>query len=915
MSLIEHLRALALGGALLLVACGAPTPTPIFSPSPILPKPQETIQPTRTPQPTSTPPPTPTAVPDPHQDWPQLGHDPQRTNYSTVQVNPPFCYAWKWYAVPIASRVQPVVFKGLLYVGAMDGTLYARDASTGAPVWSYMTRAPIRHSPAVINEIVVVSSYDGFTYALDAKTGALIWKTMTGPSETAPLADEESNRVFVASASGELTALDARDGSILWRYDSGSPILTSPALGEDGAIVFFGNEDISAIAVRSSDGSKIWQSHIKGQSLADRYPVVMGNSVMYVSEPVYSFSYLLREGDAVLDRAGPVDPDWAKDWAKVKPQILNYLKDAPDKQTFFVLDAKTGKSKGTAPILYNFGMQDNGAPPVVYADKAFVRYRGRHGIQQDGHSIHVSSKYDSDPGIFNPNTLDVTPLRSSDAFSGSPQFRMTSDEPAVLTMGGDTLWVDNWERLGGINVKTGALITVGSVSNDWQEPTGPRPFFPLAGTGMQYPFPSPQLTEGRARGGAVIANHMLYWHVWGAGLAGIAHRDGDSCPELKLWQDSAPTEDPKPPIVATNSARALTDYITFDATTPNPKPDSKLVTRLRGEVNALVSANGHLLPFYLERGFSNSSLFPAEAVDTNLPPAVTFQNTGNTYWYDPGELLYSLALAYPYLDIALQSKVTDYVGKELARYPLLKNLPFDKSWLTDGVAREPYAVPFRKDLNVFPAPATSLSSLYSLWLWSKNTGDWSYAKKHWDEARSLFALRSGEANSYSDLAGMIGYVRLAQALNKKEDVQASTQKTISALNSGKDFDAFATRARNLYPNAVKNPAGYFAPVFFGLTPEIGLFLREMVGANAMQYLLSLESGEGLRWWYLTRAGEHAETSESSFIPPEAAWAHFLAHAYLIGDSQATLDKWLDRPWATGDLYSIQKIVATIQAPP
>ncbi|MBE0696988.1 MAG: DUF11 domain-containing protein [Anaerolineaceae bacterium] len=41
----------------------------------------------------------------------------------------------------------------------------------------------------------------------------------------------------------------------------------------------------------------------------------------------------------------------------------------------------------------------------------------------------------------------------------------------------------------------------------------------------------------------------------------------------------------------------------------------------------------------------------------------------------------------------------------------------------------------------------------------------------------------------------------------------------------------------------------------------------------------------------------------------------MAHAYLIGDKRDTLTTWLDRPWGKADLYSIQKIVATIQALP
>ena len=65
------------------------------------------------------------------QDWPQAGHDPQRTNATSVQVDPPYCFAWKWYEAPFASRTQPVVSGGKLFIGSMDGALFARDANNG----------------------------------------------------------------------------------------------------------------------------------------------------------------------------------------------------------------------------------------------------------------------------------------------------------------------------------------------------------------------------------------------------------------------------------------------------------------------------------------------------------------------------------------------------------------------------------------------------------------------------------------------------------------------------------------------------------------------------------------------------------------------------------------------------------------
>ncbi|HET8704791.1 MAG TPA: PQQ-binding-like beta-propeller repeat protein, partial [Pseudomonadales bacterium] len=175
-------------------------------------------------------------------DWPQLGHDAQRTNASPAQINPPYCYAWKWDAVPIASRLQPVVSAGRLFVGGMDGVLYARNASSGAPLWHFTSSGPIRNSAAVAGTRVIFSSYDGFTYALNVSDGALVWRTQTGSSATAPLIDSEHQLVFVASTNGTLSAISLLDGAAQWTYDSGAAILTSPALSGDNRLVYFGNE-------------------------------------------------------------------------------------------------------------------------------------------------------------------------------------------------------------------------------------------------------------------------------------------------------------------------------------------------------------------------------------------------------------------------------------------------------------------------------------------------------------------------------------------------------------------------------------------------------------------------------------------------------------------------------------------------
>ena len=854
--------------------------------------------------------------------WPQLGRDAQRTNYTPDQVDPPYCFSWKWHESSFASRAQMIVANGRLFVGSLEGYLYARNATTGAPLWSFNAGSPIRHSAAALNGLVVFSTYAGITYALDVTTGTGRWQVNTGPSVTAPLADEAAGRVYIASATGKLTALNSANGSQIWQFDAGAPILTSPALSWDGQFVFLGNEALEAIAVNATSGALQWRKTLSGQSLSSRYPVAAANAVLYRSQPLAFFHELLYAGDDIMDQAGAVDPNWSADWAKVKPQIISQLTANPISQTLFALNPSTGNSLGVAPVLYTFGNNNIPATPVITGGVAYLPYRARHGIQTDTPTaVHVTSKYDAELGRMNLNTLDITGLTASGTFNY--QFRLTSDEPAVLSMSGNILWSDNWERAGGVNISSGALIHLGGVANDY---TGcgsicgigtSNPFFPLTGVGPATPFPVAGVGEGDERSGIVIANNMLYWRVLGSGIGGLSHRSGSSCPTPVVWT-STPTSAINIQIEQPNAARPLAEYVTLDLTQAVVNPPIDLRDRLRAEISVtLQKANGeHLLPYYLERGFSQPLVWPYNS-DKPAIPSIVYKAHGNAYWHDPGELLLTMAQAYPYLDTSSKNQLKSYMASEMTRYPPLQKLPYsdpNRDWLRQGVARELYAVPWRTELNNWPPVDVNISALYALWLWSKNTGDWSYAQARWNDgsAAALFNARKDNMRYYADIAGAIGYYRLAEHFNDTAAKNAGSQAAVGAMQAGLNFDAFRQRAESEYLDPRNIQTGWYAPVFFGLTPEVGLYLREQFNGQPQSYLASKEVE--LRWWYLTRVGTHAEEGETSFVAPNAAWSHFLAHAYIVGDAQNTLRPWLDRPWTVGDLYSLQKIVSVIHAP-
>jgi len=852
-------------------------------------------------------------------DWPQLQHDPQRTGYTPDEVRPPYIYLWKWNEVPFASRTQPVVADGRLFIGGLDGVMYARDAQTGAPLWTFATAGPIRHAAAVYEGKVLFGSHDGSVYALDAAQGDLRWQFQTGGGvATAPVVSNDT--AYIGSTDGIFYALNTDNGSLRWSYDVGVPILTSAALSVDGRTVCFGAEDITAYALNTGDGTVRWRTRLQGQSLADRWPVVVGNVVIYRSQPLHFFHPLLHEGDDVMDKAGAVDGDWTADWRKVRPRILDFLTDNPDRQTFFVLDMDTGALRGLAPVLYTYGNQDPAGPPTVRGEEVYTLYRSRHGIQNDAGSVHVSSRYDSDLGRMDLNTLNITGLTLAPGARWHLQYRATSDEPAMLSMGGSMLFVDSWTQLGGIDVDTGWLFEVANVADYWPEcgsncvgRSGPMPFFD------RYPFPGPRVGEGRTHRPAAIANGVIYWRVIEGGLAAIGHSSGMQS-EPYVWPTSGvPREKPGnvlnhlPPLSSSLAVQSLADYVWNEPIHPVPYPDRELVTRLEEEIQAIVNL-GHMTPFVLQRGFTTGQGIPGDSFHPEDGLVHFDPGTGNVYWFDPGELVYTLSLAYPYLSYGLKSRVRPYLQREMNLYPPLEPLPWParSTWLVAGTRRESYPVTVLP--NVWPPPAPPLSTLYALWTYADATGDWDYLEDHWSQIKALFDDKKDHVDSYAAISGAIGYARIAAHLGHATQAQEGENVAVAAMTTGRNFAAFLATANTRYPDPRDQTTGLRAPVFFGLVPEVGRFLRDTNGATVSAYIDTLTDYYGGEYlWYLTRLGLQKELGESSFHGPELAWSVFLAKAYVEGANRTELKGYLDRPWGLGDIYYLQTVVATIEA--
>lgn len=187
------------------------------------------------------------AVSDPN-DWAITGHDYGNTRFSSLkQINSENADKLQLaYSFSLASlrsnESSPIVIGDTLYVSTSWGPkyVYAIDAATGAPKWTYQ--------PDIPDDVLQYACCDvnnrGVAYA--------------------------DGKILVGRLDGKLTALDAKTGKELWTttavdYKQGSVITSPPLVVRDKVITGFGGGEYgvrgSLQAFDLNTGKQLWQTY------------------------------------------------------------------------------------------------------------------------------------------------------------------------------------------------------------------------------------------------------------------------------------------------------------------------------------------------------------------------------------------------------------------------------------------------------------------------------------------------------------------------------------------------------------------------------------------------------------------------------------------------------------------------------
>ena len=161
-------------------------------------------------------------------DWASFRGNPQLTGVADSELpgNPQLL--WTFQAGDMIESTAAVV-DGTVYVGALDGTLYAIDAQTGEQKWTYQVEGAIKASPSVHNGVVYFGDGDGVFHAVDINTQETQWQ-FTTEGEIISSANVVDNRVLFGSYDGFLYCLNRENGELVWKLETEGYVHGTPGV-------------------------------------------------------------------------------------------------------------------------------------------------------------------------------------------------------------------------------------------------------------------------------------------------------------------------------------------------------------------------------------------------------------------------------------------------------------------------------------------------------------------------------------------------------------------------------------------------------------------------------------------------------------------------------------------------------------
>ena len=326
----------------------------------------------------------------------------------------------KWYAEKACCDVVNrgvAIYKGMIYVGTLDGRLVAIDAVSGEKIWETITvdqtkAYTITGAPRVVNGKVIIGNggadygVRGYISAYDAMSGEQVWRFYTVPGNPADGFENPAMEEAAKTWTGEWWTMGG--GGTAWDAIAFDPDLNLLYVGVGNGAPWNrqfrspgGGDNLylsSIVALNADSGTLVWH---------------------YQTTPGDSWDYTATQQIILTD-------------LEIEGRLRKVLMQAPKNGFFYVLDRTNGEFISAEPYVYV-----NWAERIDYKtgrpiEAPFSRY-------QDANVViapMAGGGHNWQPMAYNPNTnLVYIPAIERSSFYGHPKEWEFSKDPRHWNVG------------------------------------------------------------------------------------------------------------------------------------------------------------------------------------------------------------------------------------------------------------------------------------------------------------------------------------------------------------------------------------------------------------------------------------------------------------------------------------------------
>lgn len=178
---------------------------------------------------------------------------------------------------------------GMLYIGSVNGHMYAMNAAADQIKWDFDAQAPINSSPTLIGNQLVFAA-GGKLFSLNASNGSTDWTFTAGNFASSPTISGDN--IFIGSDDNNLYVISLKTGALKWQYLTGGFVQSSPIAV--GGNVIFGSNDEYLYCVDTAAKIERWKFKTDDRIISS--PLMYGQNVYFGSYDYYFYALNIIDG-------------------------------------------------------------------------------------------------------------------------------------------------------------------------------------------------------------------------------------------------------------------------------------------------------------------------------------------------------------------------------------------------------------------------------------------------------------------------------------------------------------------------------------------------------------------------------------------------------------------------------------------